>query len=80
VIDPHRYRVGQVVHYSPPGIAPGSKAGDYTIERLLPPDDSDNQYEITCVADGQRRVVHERELADERPLAESVASNRSDSL
>jgi hypothetical protein len=79
VINPHRYRLGEIVHYTPPGIAPGSKAGDYSIERVLPPDDSDNQYEIVCVADGQRRVVHERDIADSRPLAESVATNGSDS-
>jgi len=61
----HRYQVGQVVHYTPPGIAPASKAGDYTIERLLPADElGSNQYEIGCVADGQRRVVHERELGE----------------
>jgi hypothetical protein len=76
----HRYSVGQIVYYSPPGIAPTSKAGDYTIERLLPADDFGNQYQIGCVADGQRRVVHERDIADERPLAEAAASNGSDSL
>lgn len=77
VISAHRYRVGQVVYYSPPRLVPGSQSGDYTIERLLPPDDSDNQYEIGCIADGQRRVVHERELADSRPLADTVENNRS---
>lgn len=77
MINAHRFRVGQTVYYSPPGIAPGSKAGDYTIERVLPPDDSDNQYEIGCVADGQRRVVHERELADHAPTGELAETNRS---
>lgn len=75
----HRYSVGQIVHYSPPGIALASKAGDYTIERQMPADDIDNQYQIECVADGQRRVVHERDLSEQRPLAESMASNGSDS-
>lgn len=60
-----------------PGIAPGSKTGDYTIEQVLPPDDSDNQYEIGCLADGQRRVVHEREFAEHAPTGELVETNRS---
>ncbi len=76
----HRFQAGQIVHYIPPGLAPTSKAGDYTIERLLPPDAIDNQYQIECVADGQRRVVHERDIANQRPLAEAVASNGSDSI
>lgn len=78
MIHAHRYRVGQTVYYAPPGPAPGSKAGDYIIERLLPPDDSDNQYEIGCVADGQRRVVHERDLEQSKTLADPVSTNRSD--
>lgn len=70
----HRFQVGQIVHYSPPGIALSSKAGDYTIERLLPANElGSNQYEIGCVADGQRRVVQERDLD------ELVMSRGSDS-
>lgn len=76
----HLFRVGKIVHYTPPGIAVASKAGDYTIDRLLPADETgSNQYEIGCVADGQRRVVHERELVDPHSLVETATSRGSDS-
>ncbi len=71
----HRYQVGQVVHYTPPGVAPASKAGDYTIERLMPADEmGTNQYEIGCVADGQRRVVRERDLVEPGQAAETMTT------
>jgi hypothetical protein len=59
----HKYRIGQLVRYSPPFGAPVAK-GDFTIVRLLPETD----YRIKAKNELNERVAHEREL---KPLKES---------
>jgi hypothetical protein len=59
----HKYRIGQLVRYSPPFGTPASK-GEYTIVRLLPEMD----YRIKSKGELNERVAREREL---RPLNDS---------
>lgn len=59
---PHRYRIGQTVHYRPSHGMEG-RPGDFRIERLLPPDAAGNQYRLESVIDGHRRVVRESEIS-----------------
>ena len=58
----HKFRVGQVVDFSPGrGVDRGSK-GSFTIVRLLPIEGNTPQYQIRNNMDGQERRVDENEI------------------
>ncbi len=58
----HKFQVGQTVHYKPSGPGRLQGSGDVKIERLLPPDQSDNLYQVESLFDGHKRVVRESEI------------------
>jgi hypothetical protein len=59
----HKYSIGQQLHYKPAGAFGRMQiSGDVKIERLLPPDSSDNLYQVESLFDGRRRVVRESEI------------------
>ncbi len=61
---PHKFRVGQTVHYQPAGaFGRMNGSGSVKIERLLPPTNGDNQYRVDCLFDGHKRVVGESEIS-----------------
>lgn len=60
---PHRYKVGSVVRFTPSGLDKQAPAGSYQIVRQLPPDGSDNQYRVKSSSDGHERVVRESQLS-----------------
>jgi hypothetical protein len=58
----HKYRIGQKVYIQPMDFGPRPPAGDFRVERLMPPTGNDNQYQVQSVYDGHKRVVRESEL------------------
>jgi hypothetical protein len=59
----HKFRVGQVMNFTPHRtVDPGSR-GRYTIVRLLPIEGRVLQYRVRSSTDGHERVVQENELA-----------------
>ena len=56
----HKYRVGQTVRFQQSGF--GGTRGDVKIERLLPPDTSENLYQVQSLFDGHKRIVRESEV------------------
>ena len=59
---PHRYRVGQTVHFDPLYRAT-TPEGMFKVDQLLPPTGASNQYRVTSTRDGHQRVVLESELS-----------------
>jgi hypothetical protein len=59
----HKYKVGQTLRFVPGIFESGSRPGDYTVVRLLPPEGGENQYRIKSSTDGHERVVREHQLA-----------------
>jgi hypothetical protein len=59
----HKFKVGQVLTFSPSIFEPAIRKGTYKVVSLLPPDHQDNQYRLKSEADGHERVVHESQLA-----------------
>ncbi len=59
----HRFKVGQVLTFSPSIFEPSIRKGAYKVVSLLPPDNQDNQYRVKSEVDGHERVVHESQLA-----------------
>jgi hypothetical protein len=59
----HKFRVGQLVDFSPnrPGVP--APARNYKIIRLLPPDAGMPMYRIKTIAEPYERVAKESELA-----------------
>ncbi len=61
----HKFSVGQQLHYKPAGAFGRMQmqtSGTVTIERLLPPTASENQYQVDSLFDGRKRVVRESEI------------------
>jgi hypothetical protein len=58
----HKYRVGQTLKCKRPGFI-GGGVGEVKIERLLPANPTENQYQVQSLPDGQRRVVGESEIS-----------------
>jgi hypothetical protein len=58
----HKYHIGQTVNYKPSGPGRIQGSGDVKIERLLPPDQSENLYQVESLFDGHKRVVRESEI------------------
>jgi quercetin dioxygenase-like cupin family protein len=59
----HKYKVGQIVHFSPNMSHAASARGSYEVVRLLPSETLDFQYRVKKSSDGQERVVKESELS-----------------
>ncbi len=63
MIKAHKFHVGQQVHYKPAGaFGRMQTSGEVKIERLLPPNASENQYQVDSLFDGRKRVVRESEI------------------
>jgi hypothetical protein len=60
---PHKYSVGQSVHFTPDRNADLSTRGAYTIVRALPEIGGVLQYHVKAKIDGRERVVREDQLA-----------------
>ncbi|MDR3436252.1 hypothetical protein [Telmatospirillum sp.] len=59
----HKFKVGQTLRFVPGAFESGSRPGNYTIVRLLPPEGGENQYRIKNSLDGHERVVREHQLS-----------------
>ena len=59
----HKYKIGQVVQYSPGRSSMQASAGKYTVVRLLPPEDGQNLYRIKGVAEVFERMAKETDLS-----------------
>lgn len=59
----HKYKIGQVVSFSPGLLGGAAPAGRYEITRLLPSETADWQYRVKSVTDGHERVVRESQIA-----------------
>ncbi len=58
----HKYKVGQVLQFTPNIFEGAARRGSYSVVRLLPADDGGNQYRIKSSLDGHERVVREHQL------------------
>ncbi len=58
----HKFRIGQIVYFSPGPYMDNTARGRYVIVRLLPETDGLPQYRIKSETDGQERVVQENQL------------------
>jgi len=61
-LEAHKFAVGQILLFSPSAVEPVTARGAYSVVRLMPPDNGDNQYRLKSVADGHERVVRESQL------------------
>jgi hypothetical protein len=59
----HRFSVGQVVDFLPGPRDQNVRPGKYRIERLLPSETGDLQYQVKHAMDVYGRVVSESQLA-----------------
>jgi hypothetical protein len=59
----HKYRVGQILFFSPSIFEAASRKGAYRVVRLLPAEGGNNQYRLKSEADGHECVVRESQLA-----------------
>jgi len=60
---PHKFKVGQILQFSPSIFEPAMRKGSYSVVRLLPADGGDNQYRLKSEFDGHERVVREGQLS-----------------
>jgi len=58
----HKFQAGQFVHFTARILKP-TAARDYQVVRLMPPQNSVNQYRIRSVEDGHERMAKEGDLA-----------------
>lgn len=66
-MDPHKYRIGEVVTYQRQ-YAHRAEQGLFKIELLMPANAVENQYRILRSSDGQRRLAGESELVMARGM------------
>ena len=59
----HKYKIGQVVQFSPGRSSMQAGAGKYTVVRLLPPEDGQNLYRIKGVSEAFERMAKETDLS-----------------
>ena len=57
----HKYRVGQTLRFKRATFT-GGGFEEVKIERLLPADHTENQYQVQSLPSGPRRVVRESEI------------------
>ena len=58
----HKFKLGQVVRYSPGKMQEMASAGDYKVTRLLPFEGGELQYRVKHAAEAFERVAGERQL------------------
>jgi len=58
----HRFKIGQLVDYSPGKLALAASSRGYKIVRLLPAESGQPQYRIKGIAESFERMVKESEL------------------
>ncbi len=61
-MDPHRYRVGQNVHYNSNVLRRFGTSGSFQIVKLLPPEGDEQQYRIKSPTEPHERVAKESQL------------------
>ncbi|MGE0700193.1 MAG: hypothetical protein AB7O57_13940 [Hyphomicrobiaceae bacterium] len=59
----HKYKIGQLVRFSPGRTSMSATAREYKITALLPPENGQNQYRIKAVSETFERVAQEHDLA-----------------
>ena len=59
----HKFKVGQMVNYSPGRSSMLASSREYKIVRLLPPEDGQNQYRIKGIAETFERMAKESDLS-----------------
>jgi hypothetical protein len=59
----HKFKVGQLVDYTPPSQGLRASSREYKVLRLLPSEGPDLQYRIKSVAENFERVAKEHELS-----------------
>jgi len=59
----HKFKVGQVVDYSPGRFGMAAVSREYKIVRLLPAEGGDNQYRIKSMAETFERIAKESQLS-----------------
>jgi hypothetical protein len=59
----HKYRIGELVNYTPARILTAQASSPCEIVRLLSTDGDDPQYRVKCPEEGFERVVRESELS-----------------
>ena len=59
-MDAHKYRIGQKLRFSRTEFS--GTLSEITIERLLPADRVENQYQVRSPSDGRRWVVRESDI------------------
>jgi hypothetical protein len=58
----HKFKIGQLVSFSPGKLTLASAARDYKIVRLMPPENGTPCYRIKSMSEPFERVANEREL------------------
>lgn len=61
-MQPHRFRIGQLVEYAGQGIIKAAR-GQYTVIARLPPDNRGPQYRIKSKLEPHERLVSEQDLS-----------------
>ena len=59
---PHKFAVGQIVHYVRKPGDPQGLAGTYKITRLLPGEDGERTYHVRSTRDDHVRVLPESQI------------------
>jgi hypothetical protein len=59
----HKFKVGQLVAYSPGRMGMSASAREYKVLRLLPAEGGELLYRIKSIGEAFERVAKERELA-----------------
>jgi hypothetical protein len=59
----HKFRVGQLVDFSPTRSGMPTSGRQYEVVRLLPAEAGEFQYRVKCTAETFERVAKERELS-----------------
>jgi hypothetical protein len=60
---PHKYRVGQMVSYSPGIFRLPAHEAPYKVTMLLPSDGTENQYRIKSLSEPHERMARESQLS-----------------
>ena len=59
----HKYKVGQVVNFTPAKMAMQASSREYKVVRLLPPEDGQNLYHIIGISETFERMARESDLS-----------------
>jgi hypothetical protein len=62
VLSPHRFRIGDSVHFTSGMLGRGGVHGVYEVVRLLPTDGDEQQYRIKSMTEPHERVAKQSQL------------------